>query len=123
MKRWLTILAILCIVIPLSAQTIPVSILQTNPAGTQEGQTVRELLLSPELKNQAWAAYLAEKYGLLEFIPDLERLLRPASSEATGRSRTETEQWFLNRIVLGALIQLGTSLTSAEFVPVVVPSG
>lgn len=112
MNRWLAILAFFCVVIPLPAQMGPGSIPLQNPASAQEVQTVRELLYSPELKNQAWAAYLAEKYGLVEFIPDLEKLLRPVSSEATIHSQPETEQLFLNRIVLGALIQLNASLSS-----------
>ncbi|MBZ5537281.1 MAG: hypothetical protein LAO31_15105 [Acidobacteriia bacterium] len=117
MNRWLAILAFFCVVIPLPAQMTSDSIPLQNPAGTQEAQTVRELLSSPELKNQAWAAYLAQKYSLVEFVPQLRNLLRPVSSEATIRSRTETEQWYLNRIVLGALIQLDASLTSNDLMP------
>jgi hypothetical protein len=117
MKRWLAILPFLCQVLPLHAQTIPDYILQQNPVGVQEAQTIRELLYSPEIKNQAWAAYLAQEYGLVEFIPQLEILLRPVSREATMSSRIENEQSVLNRIVLGSLIQLDASVTSGDLMP------
>jgi hypothetical protein len=114
MKRYFATLFFLCGGIFMQGQVAQSPIPRNNPVEVQESQTVLTLLNSLETKEHAWAAYLAEKYRLVELIPQLKNLLRPVSSFAANYSTTESEQQYLNRIVLGALIQLDASLTSNE---------
>lgn len=101
----------------MQGQVAPSPIPRSNPVEVEESQTVWKLLNSLETKDHAWAAYLAEKYRLVELIPQLKNLLRPVSPFAANYNTTESEQQYLNRIVLGALIQLDASLTSNKLMP------
>ena len=69
------------------------------------------LILSSEIKDRAWGAYLIGKYGLSEFIPALRGLL---NSVAYGE---QIETGFLHNTALDSLIQLQATVPGEEMMP------
>ena len=91
-----------------------------EPVGSRSIEKVKDeiarLILSENIKDRAWGAYLIGIYGLSEFSSALIELLIRSSDTSSSQAESR-ETGFLHRIALDSLIQLHATVPGEKLLP------